>query len=83
MDTAWQYCHVHFMCNLMKLIPKKKQSSVIQIIKQGLDNESLVTKAQHTLVKERLDKASDMLVRWYPSLYNYKAYSESGRKKLR
>ncbi len=23
--VAWQCCHVHFMRNLMKLIPKKKQ----------------------------------------------------------
>ena len=28
LGAAWQYCHVHFMRNLMKLIPKKKQSSL-------------------------------------------------------
>jgi hypothetical protein len=42
MDAAWQYCHVYFMRTLMKLIPKKKPSSVIQIIIQGLENESLI-----------------------------------------
>ena len=82
LGAAWQYCHVHFMRNLMKLIPKKK-SSVMQIIKQALENESLVSRAQDTLVKEDLDKASDMFERWYPSLYNYKAYSESCQKRLR
>ena len=51
MGAAWQFCHVHFMRNLMKLIPKKKQSSVMQIIKQALENESLVSKEQDTLVK--------------------------------
>ena len=83
LGAAWQYCHVHFMRNLMKLIPKKKQSSVMQIIKQALENESLVSNAQDTLVKEGLDKASDMFERWYPSLYNYKAYSESCQRRLR
>ena len=34
--AAWQFCHVHFMRNLMRLIPKKKQSSVMQIVKQAL-----------------------------------------------
>ena len=83
LGAAWQYCHVHFMRNLMKLIPKKKQSSVMQIVKQALENESLVSEAQDTLVKEGLDKASEMFERWYPSLYNYRAYSESCQKRLR
>ena len=67
----------------MKLIPRKKQSSVMQIVKQALENETLVSQAQDTLVNEGLEKASDMFERWYPSLYNYKAYSESCRKRLR
>ena len=83
LGAAWQYCHVHFMRNLMKLIPKKKQSSVMQIVKQALENESLVSEAQDRLVKEGLDKASEMFERWYPSLYNYRAYSESCQKRLR
>jgi len=83
LGAAWQYCHVHFMRNLMKLIPKKKQLSVMQIVKQALENESLVSEAQDTLVKEGLDKASEMFERWYPSLYNYRAYSESFQKRLR
>ncbi len=81
--AAWQFCHVHFMRNLMKLIPKKKQSSVMQIIKQAQENESLVSRGQDILVKDGMDKASEMLGRWYPSLYNYKAYSESCQKRMR
>ncbi len=38
LGAAWQFCHVHFMRYLMKLIPKKKQSSVMQIVKQALEN---------------------------------------------
>ena len=83
LGAAWQFCHVHFMRNLMKLIPKKKRPSVMQIVNQALENESLVSKAQDTLIKEGLDKASDMFERWYPSLYNYKAYGELCQKRLR
>ena len=83
LGAAWQYCHVHFMRNLMKLIPKKKQSSVMQIVKQALENESLVSTAQDLLVKEGLDRASEMFERWYPSLYNYRAFGESNQRRLR
>ena len=83
LGASWQYCHVHFMRNLMKLIPKKKRLSVMQIVKQALENESLVSTAQNILVKDGLEKASEMFERWYPSLYNYRAYSESCQKRLR
>jgi putative transposase len=83
LGASWQYCHVHFMRNLMKLIPKKKRLSVMQIVKQALENESLVSTAQDLLVKEGLEKASEMFEKWYPSLYNYRAYSESCQKRLR
>lgn len=83
LGVAWQYCHVHFMRNLLKLIPKKKQSSVMQIVKQALENESLVSTAQDLLIKEGIDKASEMFERWYPSLYNYRAFGESNQRRLR
>ena len=83
MHVTWQYCHVHFMRNLMKLIPKKRQSSAMQIIKQALENESLVSQAQDLLIKEGITKGSDMFERWYPSLYNYKAYDELFQNRLR
>ncbi|MGC8547359.1 MAG: transposase, partial [Thermoplasmata archaeon] len=83
LGAAWQYCHVHFMRNLQKLIPKKKQSSVMQIVKQALENESLISTAQDTLVREGLEKASEMFERWYPSLYNYRAFGESNHRRLR
>ena len=83
LGAAWQYCHVHFMRNLQKLIPKKKQSSVMQIVKQALENESLISTAQDLLVKEGIDKASEMFERWYPSLYNYRAFGASNQRRLR
>jgi putative transposase len=83
LGAAWQYCHVHFMRNLMKLIPKKKQSSVMQIVKQALENESLISTAQDLLIKEGIDKASEMFERLYPSLYNYRAFGESNQRRLR
>lgn len=39
--AALEFCHVHFMRNLMKLIPGKRQLSIMQIVKLSLENESL------------------------------------------
>jgi len=47
------------MRNLMKLIPKKKQSSVMSMVKQALENESLFSKAQDLLISEGITKGSD------------------------
>lgn len=49
--AAWQFCHVHFLRNTMKLIPKKR-SSVSPIVKETLENEDLLLTAQETLTKE-------------------------------
>ena len=51
LGATWQYCHLHFMGDLQKLIPKKKQSSVMQIVKQTIENESLISTAQDTLFR--------------------------------
>ncbi len=83
LGASWQYCHVHFMRNLMKLIPKKKWSSVSLIVKEALENESLISTARDLLVKEGLEKASEMFERWQPSLYNYLAFDPNCWRRLR
>ncbi len=64
--ALWQYCHVHFMRILMKLIPKKKQASISRIVKEALEkealeNETLISTAQEVPVKEGFNRASEML----------------------
>ncbi len=53
------------------------------IVKEALENESLISAAQELLVKEDLDRASEMFERWHPSLYNYLAFSPSNHRRLR
>ena len=83
LGASWQYCHVHFMRNLMKIIPKKKWPSVSMIVKEALENESLISTAQDVLVDKGLEKASEMFERWHASLYNYMAFSPSDQRRLR
>jgi hypothetical protein len=49
MEAVTDYrCNIyfHFMRNLMKIIPKKKWESVSLIVKEALENESLISKAE-------------------------------------
>ena len=70
--------------SLLKIIKERFPFHLcLGIIKQALENESLVSQAQDLLVKEGLEKASDMFERWYPSLYNYRAFGESNQRRLR
>ena len=62
LGAAWQYCHDHFMRNLMKLIPKKRQSPVMEIVKHAHENESLVSVAKDILVKVGLVWMSEMFL---------------------
>ncbi|SIM61696.1 IS256 family transposase [Cuniculiplasma divulgatum] len=83
LGASWQYCHVHFLRNLMKVIPKKKWQSVSLIVKEALENESLISRAQDVLVANGLEGASDMFERWHPSLYNYLAFDPNCWRRLR
>lgn len=83
LGASWQYCNVHFMRNLMKLIPKKKWSYVSLIVKEALENESLISTAQELLVRKGLENASETFERWRPSLYNYLAFDPNCWRRLR
>ena len=65
--SAWQYCHVHFMRNMMKRIPRKHWSG-IGIVKQALENPDLLPIAQEHLMRNNMKKAADMFDRWHSSL---------------
>ena len=52
--SAWQYCHVHFMRNIMKLIPRKHWSGI-----------GIVKRAQEYLLRNNMEKAADMFDRWH------------------
>jgi transposase-like protein len=82
-STSWQYCYVHFMRNLMKLIPKKKWASVLMTVKEAMENETLKSTAQDVCVDNGLEKVSNMFERWDVSLYSYMAFNPTDHKRLR
>ena len=73
--ASWQYCHVHFMRNLRKLMGKQQWKALSLLIKQGLDNPDILPVLQDKLVDKGLDKCSAIFDRYYDSLYNYRSFN--------
>ena len=83
--ASWQYCHVHFMRNLRKLMGKQQWKALSLLIKQALDNPDILPVLQDKLVDRGLDKCSTMLDKYYDSLYNYRSFNTNiqGLRRLR
>ena len=65
--SAWQYCHVYFMRNMMKRISRKHWSG-IGIVKQALENPDLLPIVQEYLMGDNMEKAAGMFEMWHSSL---------------
>ena len=83
--SSWQYCHVHFMRNLRKLMGKQQWKDLSLLIKQALDNPDILPVLQDKLVDKGLDKCSAMFDKYYDSLYNYRSFNTNipGLRRLR
>ena len=83
--SSWQYCHVHFMRNLRKLMGKQQWNDISLLIKQALDNPDILPVLQDKLIDKGLDKCSTMFDRYYDSLYNYRSFNTNiqGLRRLR
>ncbi len=83
--ASWQYCHVHFMRNLRKLMGKNQWNDISLLIKQTLDNPDILPVLQDKLIDKGFNKCSTMFDRYYDSLYNYKSFNTNiqGLRRLR
>ena len=83
--ASWQYCHVHFMRNLRKLMGKQQWKDISLLVKQALDNPDILPVLQDKLVDKGLDKCSTMFDKYYDSLYNYRSFNTNiqGLRRLR
>ena len=83
--ASWQYCHVHFMRNLRKLMGKQQWKDISLLVKQALDNPDILPVLQDNLIDKGLDKCSTMFDRYYDSLYNYRSFNTNiqGLRRLR
>ena len=82
-NGSWQYCHIHFVRNLLKLVPKKHWKELSLYIKEALENESLIYVVQDKLIDLGIEKGSRMFDEYYPYLYNYKAFGNINNKRLK
>ena len=83
LGASWQMCQVHFIRNLMKVIPKKSWGDVVDAIQLALSDPARLGDARTLLERKGMTKAVDMFDRFQDSLHSYSAFPKQHWKKLR
>ena len=76
-------CQVHFVRNLMKVIPKKSWGDVVDAIQLALNDPARLSDAGTLLELKGMTRAVDMLDRFQDSLHSYAEFPKCHRRKLR
>ena len=83
LGASWQMCHVHFIRNLMKVIPKKSWGDVVDAIQLALNDPARLNDAKMLLERKGMTKAVDMFDRFQDSLHSYSAFPKCQRRRPR
>ena len=83
LGASWQMCQVHFIRNLMKVIPKKSWGDVVDVIQLALNDPDRLNDASALLERKGMARAVDMFDRFQDSLYCYSAFPKCQWRRLR
>ena len=73
---------VHFIRNLMKVIPKKCLGDVVDAIQLALNDPAKLSEARTLLERKGMTRAVDMFHRFQDSLHSHGAFPKCHRRKL-
>ncbi len=83
LGASWQMCQVHFIRNLMKVIPKKSWGDVVDAIQLALNDPARLNDARSLLEGKGMTKAVDMFDRFQDSLHSYSVFPKCQWRRLR
>ncbi len=83
LGASWQKCQVHFIRNLMKVVPKKSRGGVVDAIQLALNDPSRLSDTRTLLEQKGMPKAVDMFDRFQDSLHSYSAFPKCQWRSLR
>ncbi len=83
LGASWQMCQVHFIRNLMKVIPKKSWGDVVDAIQLALSDPARLSDARTLLELKGMTRAVDMFDRFQDSLHSYSAFPKCQWRRLR
>jgi putative transposase len=76
-------CHVHFVRAVLKNVAKKHQKEIADKLKDALEDETKMQDLALELESRGYSKSADTIERFQFSLWNYKSFPSSHRKRIR
>jgi putative transposase len=83
LGASWQMCHVHFVRAVLKNVAKKHQKEIADKLKDALEDETKMQDLALELESRGYSKSADTIERFQFSLWNYKSFPSSHRKRIR
>jgi len=74
--SSWQMCHVHFVRDVLRKVPKKRWKEITRKLKEALKDAKEMEKLIQELEEEGLKRAASTCERYIYDLYNYQAFPE-------
>ncbi len=82
--ASWQLCQVHYLRAILRIIPNKRKSEVIALVKLALNgNEDRLPHVAEKLDQMGFDKAADTVEPFMVDVGNYRAFPPSHWKRIR
>jgi putative transposase len=83
LGASWQMCHVHLIRAVLRNVAKKYHKEIADKLKMALEDETKIQELILELESRGYSKAADTLERFQFSLWNYRSFPTSHRRRIR
>lgn len=81
--ASWQMCHVHFIRDVLRKVPKKEWKRMSRRLKESLVSAESLRRFIEELEREGLEDAARTCERYMEDLFNYQAFPEEHWRRIR
>lgn len=81
--ASWQLCHVHFRRNVLKTVPVKQRREINELLNEHMESAHLLANLAVDLQTRGFDRASTLIEKNLPCLFNYQAFPAHHWLKIR
>ena len=82
-EASWQMCHVHFVRDVLRKVPKKRWKEISQKLKEALKSVEDMQRLIQEMEREDLKRAVSTCERYIHDLYNYQSFPEKHWKRIK
>ena len=81
--ASWQMCHVHFIRDVLRKVPKKEWKRMSRRLKESLVSAESLRRFIEELEREGFEDAARTCERYMEDLFNYQAFPEEHWRRIR